>query len=233
LQRRPEPDILAEYGIGIQPCARRVKLKTSAGRASGRRFDCDHGVTTQALLFLSQLDGYAPREAHAHATHYEPVPVDAFRALLAYLPEPLVRSSVFIDLGAGMGRAVLLASEYPFRQIVGIELSPALHAIARTNCDQARGLTVRCRDLRLRCGDVRRSRYPKGNLVVFLFNPFDGVVLRATLGRILSTRSDDDRVVLLYHTPVHREVVAEYTSEKLADSAGGLAVILKRPLGAS
>ncbi len=205
------------------------KLKTSPGRASGRRFDRDHGVTTQALLFLSQLDGSARSEAYAHATHYEPVPVDAFRALLSYLPEPLVRSSSFIDLGAGMGRAVLLASEYPFRQIVGIELSPALHAIARANCDQARGLTVRCRDLRLRRGDVRRCRYPKGNLVVFLFNPFDGVVLRATLDRIVSTRSEDDRVVLLYHTPVHRDVVGEYTSEKLADSTGALAVVLKPP----
>jgi SAM-dependent methyltransferase len=204
-----------------------VALVTGTGRASGRRFDRDHGVTTQALFLLSQL-GETRAEAYRHATHYEPVPVDAFRALLARVPTRFVRTSTFVDVGSGMGRGVLLASEYPFEQVAGIELSPALHAIAAANVAAAHHLATQCRDARLRCGDARRARYPKGNLVVFLFNPFDGEVVRAVLERILASRSERDEVVLLYHAPVHRDVVAEYAGDLLADTADGIVVALKR-----
>ncbi len=196
----------------------------NAGRASGRRFDRERGTTTQALLFLSQLDEAATGEAYSHATHYEPVPVDSLRALLARVPDGFVRGSTFVDVGSGMGRAVLLASEHPFKQVVGIELSPALHAIARANLANAGGFAQCCRDVRLLCRDARRARFPKGDLVVFLFNPFDGAVLRETLDRIAGSRGRNDEVIVLYHTPVHRDVLSEYASETIADSPDGLVV---------
>jgi SAM-dependent methyltransferase len=196
---------------------------TGTGRASGRSFDRDHGVTTQALFFLSQL-GSADGPAHAHATHYEPVPVQAFRALLSHVPEPFARGAAFVDIGSGMGRAVLLASEYPFKQVLGIELSPALHAVASTNLSRARNFTARCRDLRLHCGDARRARLPKGDLVVFLFNPFDDEVLRCVLDRIVLSRSEQDTVILLYHVPVHRDVLLEYRGETIAEGTDQLVV---------
>jgi SAM-dependent methyltransferase len=199
-----------------------------AGRSSGRRFDRTHSVTTQALLMLGELEKTS-RDAYAHATHYEPVPVEAFGELLGRIPEPLVRAAAFVDVGCGMGRAVLLASERPFKQVVGIELSPALHAIACENLANASGLRTRCRDVRIRRGDARRFRYPSGDLVVFLFNPFDDEVLRVVLERIVGTRRAGDRVMLLYHVAVHREVVAEYAGEALYDGPAGLVVPLRVP----
>ncbi len=204
-----------------------MSLVASAGRASGRRFDRDRGVTTQALFFLSQL-GSATGEAYAHATHYEPVPVETLGALLSRVSESFIAGSTFVDVGSGMGRAVLLATEYPFKQVVGIELSAALHAIARENIAGARNVKARCRDVRLRCGDARRQRFPKGNLVVFLFNPFDEVVLRTVLERILASRSPSDDVMLLYHVPVHKDVVANFAGETIHESAAGLIVRLRR-----
>jgi len=205
-----------------------VPRVATSGRAGGRRFDREHGVTTQALFLLSQL-GSTAASAYRHATHYEPVPVATFRALLTRVPEPFMRTATFVDVGSGMGRAVLLASEYPFKQVTGIELSPALHAIARSNLAGARGLAVRCRDVRLRCGDARRFRFLKGNLVVFLFNPFDGAVVRTVLERVLASRRADDGVILLYHVPVHRDAVEEYVSETYADMEDGLVVRLRIP----
>lgn len=200
---------------------------SSSGRAAGRRFDRDHGVTTQAIFFLSQL-GSIENEAYAHATHYEAVPVEAFRALLAHVNEAVVRRSTFVDVGAGMGRAVMLASEYPFKQVLGIELSPALHAIASSNLSTARDLAVRCRDVRVRCGDARRVRYPKGDLVVFLFNPFDETVLRAVLDRIVGSRRPEDRVVVVYYEPVYRDALLEYASTTIAESKDGIVVAFRR-----
>ena len=37
----------------------------------------------------------------------------------------------FVDIGSGKGRALLLASDYPFREIIGIELSPELDRVAQ------------------------------------------------------------------------------------------------------
>ena len=174
-------------------------------RAAGRRFDREHGVVTQALLFLGELG--APRsEAYSHATHYEPVPVADFRALLRSVPREFVRGATFVDVGAGMGRAVLLAREYPFKQIVGIELSPHLYEIARDNLARGHDFEVACRDVRLIRADARKRRMPRGALVVFLYNPFDAQALDAVLDRIDEGR-DDGGVWLLYHTPVHGELV--------------------------
>ena len=39
----------------------------------------------------------------------------------------------FVDLGAGMGRAMLLASEYPFRAVLEVEINATLARIARKN----------------------------------------------------------------------------------------------------
>jgi len=191
-------------------------------RSGGRRFDREHGVTTHAVMLLSQLDDNRTGEAYAHATHYEAVPVADLRAMLALLPEEAVRASTFVDVGAGMGRAILIASEYPFKQIVGIELSPALFEIARDNVASARDLRTQCRDIRLIRGDARRRKFPNGNLVVFLFNPFDGEALRATLERIVASRAARDTVYALYHTPVLYEALHEFVAEGIGALACGI-----------
>jgi SAM-dependent methyltransferase len=168
-------------------------------------------------------------DAYAHATHYEPVPVEAFAELLACVPEAFVSASSFVDVGCGMGRALLLASEHPFKQVVGIELSPALLAIARENLASAHGLRTRCRDVRMRRGDARRFRFPRGDLVVFLFNPFDHEVLRSVLERVVASRRSGDRVTLLYHVAVHRDVVADFAAAVQYDGPAGVAASLRVP----
>jgi SAM-dependent methyltransferase len=175
-------------------------------RSGGRRFDREYGVTTHAVLFLNDLDPDAVGDAGAHATHYEAVPVADFRALLALVPKDAIKTSTFIDVGAGMGRAVILAAEHSFKQVVGIEVSPALYEVSTENLTTAREHGLRCKDVRLLRGDARIAHYPPGDLVVFLFNPFDAQALRATLASI-ATRRDRGDTWLLYHTPVERAVL--------------------------
>ena len=168
---------------------------------SGRKFDRDYGVTTHAVLFLEDLDPDAVGDAGAHATHYEAVPVDDFRAMMAAVPREAIASSTFVDIGSGMGRAVILAAEYPFKQIVGIEVSPGLHEVARENLEKAAKASRKCSDIRLVRADARIYEYPPGDVVAFLFNPFDEEALQATLGALLH-RKNPGTTWLLYHTPI-------------------------------
>ena len=191
-----------------------------AKRSGGRRFDHDYGVTTHAVLFLTDLDPDTAGDAGAHATHYEAVPVADFRALLALVPKDAVARATFVDVGAGMGRAMILAAEYPFKQVAGIEVSPALYEIAKENLEIARERGLRCRDVRLRREDARIAHYPPGDLVVFLFNPFDADALAATLASI-EHRRNAGVTWLLYHTPVERGTLESLPQWTLQGEAGG------------
>ncbi len=190
-------------------------------RSGGKRFDRDYGVTTQAILFLSDLEPHESGDASAHATHYEAVPVADFRRLLDHVPPDVVSHSTFVDVGAGMGRALLLASESPFVQVVGVEVSGGLYEVARDNLARANRAKRRCNDVRVYRDDARIWNYPPGDLVVFLFNPFDSYALDATLASILGRRRPG-ATWLLYHTPLECAVI---------ESHGGFELIAQERCG--
>lgn len=188
--------------------------RTTSGRRRGQRFDAEHGVVTEALLFLGELDADAIGEAIEDATHYEPTPVQEFEALLRAVPEPL-DGFTFVDVGAGMGRVVMLASRMPFRQAVGVEVSGALCEVARDNLVRWRRANgdLACKDLRVVCRDAAAYEFPSGDLVAYLYNPFGERTLSRIVDR-LAARAQG-RCYVLYHTPVHREVLRTHARFEL------------------
>jgi SAM-dependent methyltransferase len=194
--------------------------RTSGPRA-GRRFDAELGVATEALIFLGDLDPEAIGPNIVHATHYEPTPVGDFGPLLDLVPFALA-GATFVDLGAGMGRALLLAARLPFRQAIGVEISPALCEVARDNLNGTPRGDLRCRDLRIVRGDAAAYRFPRGDLVVYLFNPFDGAVLAEVLDRL--ARDVTREVALVYHTPVERAVIEGHPAFELTGESQAGAV---------
>lgn len=182
------------------------------GRRAGQRFDAERGVATEALLFLGELDPEAIGPSIEHATHYEPTPVGDLDALIAHVPFAC-EGSTFVDLGAGMGRALLLAACHPFRQIVGVEISPALCAIARDNLATIDRAGLRCRDIRIVRADALRYAFPRGDLVVYLYNPFGGAIVSRVLERLAEDR--DRNVALVYHTPVERALIDAHPAFEL------------------
>lgn len=202
-------------------------MRVSSGRSAGRRFDAEHGVTTEALIFLGELDPEAIGPSLAFATHYEPTPVADIDALLDAVPLAPERTTL-VDVGAGMGRVVLHAARRPFRQIVGVEISPALFEVAKENRDRFQG-ERRCRDIRLVRADAASFAFPRGDLVVYLYNPFRAPVLAPLLDRLAADARRD--VVLVYHTPVERAAIdAHPRFELVADLFVGLIYRNRREL---
>jgi SAM-dependent methyltransferase len=140
--------------------------------------------------------------------------------LLAHVPFALERAT-FVDLGAGMGRALFAAGRFPFRQIAGVEISPALVAVARDNLAAFPRDGLVCRDLRIVRGDATAFRFPRGDLVVYLYNPFDATVLARVLENL--ERSPRANLALIYHTPVERAAIDERARfELLAEEPCGV-----------
>jgi SAM-dependent methyltransferase len=102
----------------------------------------------------------------------------------------------FVDLGSGKGRVLLMASDYPFKRIIGVEFMPALHRAAQKNISGFASDRQRCRQIETLCMDARNFQFPDGPLVVYLFNPFS----EATFAQILENlrRSVEESLRTIY-----------------------------------
>lgn len=148
-------------------------------------FDLEFGVRTSGLIAGRHLVSGSPSDRHS--TAYYGIAPSVFRSMLVRWrrcrPVTHLDEITFVDLGAGMGRALLLAAEYPFRAVIGVELHPTLARIARRNMAVWRTSGRARAQMRLVCADAAQYEPPPGPCVAFLFNPFGGPVLRRVLTR--------------------------------------------------
>jgi SAM-dependent methyltransferase len=167
-------------------------------------FDLEFGVRTSGLVAGRHL-GSGHRHDR-HVTAYYAVAPSVFRGIIVrwrqcrppvshapVAPVAPIDAYTFVDLGAGMGRAMLLAADYPFRAVVGVELHPTLARIARGNLALWRAAERTRVPMRMHCRDAVEFPLPSGPCVVFLFNPFGAPVLRRVLrawSRTLIERTD-------------------------------------------
>ena len=149
-------------------------------------FDVEHHVQTSGLVHGRHLTTGHPHDRHSTA-YYGIAPsvlldlISWWRATdLAAPPEDYT----FVDLGAGMGRGMLLAAQMPFREVIGVELHPDLAAIAQKNL-RTWELSGRARcPMRVVCADVTEFKFPGNPCLAYLFNPFREPVLRALLKHV-------------------------------------------------
>jgi hypothetical protein len=155
-------------------------------------FDQIHGVETSGLVPAANLVTGHPNDEHV--TAYYGVAPSILRTLIDLWretppPEP-IHSYTFVDIGAGKGRAMLVASELPFREIIGIELNPAMAAAARQNLtlwqqSHTTDTTApRLASIRLLEQDALTFDFPSTPTLIFLFHPFEAPVLKLLLRRI-------------------------------------------------
>jgi len=83
-----------------------------------------------------------------------------------------LKDFTLIDLGSGKGRVLLMASDYPFKRIIGVEFMPELHRSAGKNIAGYSNDRQLCRQIETLCMDARDFQFPEGPLVLYLFNPF-------------------------------------------------------------
>src|ERR1017187_916149 len=155
-------------------------------------FDQAHGVDTSGLVPARHLvTGHANDE---HVTAYYGVAPSILRALIGHwretIPPHPISSYTFIDVGAGKGRGLLVASEFRFRKVVGIELNPSLATIARQNVahwtasHSADPTSPRLAPIEILEQDALDFDLPATPTLLFLFHPFEAPVLRQLLRRI-------------------------------------------------
>jgi hypothetical protein len=125
------------------------------------------------------------------------------------------RDFVFIDLGSGKGRTLLMASDYPFRRIVGVELLPALHHIAQENLSKYHSESQKCFALESNRGDATDFPFPAEPTVLYLFNPFPEAGLRKVIANLEQSLREHPRpVYVLYSNPLLERVLGDSAALK-------------------
>lgn len=148
-------------------------------------FDPRHGTDTSVEPGLRRTPSANPTAEHEACNPL------IFAELIAHaVVDPA--SGAFLDLGAGKGRALLLAAGCGFRSVIGVESSPRLCAAAQRNIGIAAARRPGVR-LALHCADAASFAIPADVAVVFLFNPFGPDGVAAVVDRLTASLRDAPR----------------------------------------
>jgi hypothetical protein len=173
-------------------------------RYGDMEYDWEHRVNT-----TSGTVGWRARLLGLFHSAYQPTEPALFREMMASLPVEF-ETFTFVDLGSGKGRTLLMASEYPFRKILGVELIAELHRAAEENIRAYRGPTQRCLQIESVLADAREFELPEEPLVLYLFNPLHERSFSEVLLRLEKSLERVPRAVwIVYHNPLLEQVIGE------------------------
>jgi SAM-dependent methyltransferase len=198
--------VLWEYARDSTP----ERLRRRYGDAD---YDWDYRVNT-----TSGAVGWRDRLLGMFHSAYQPTEPVAFHEMLDAVQQAPdlgqttlnFRDYTFLDLGSGKGRTLLMASDYPFRRIVGVELLPSLHEIAQENLRKYKSESQKCFALEAICADATTFSFPEEPLVIFLFNPFPESGMRQVIANLGESLQKHRRpVFVLYHNPLLEHTLSE------------------------
>lgn len=162
-----------------------------------RSFDQRFKTDTSSIVPLDAL-GIGDREKTRSAVYYISSPVKFERHLLASLDIDYSQFD-FVDIGSGKGRVLMIASDWPFRSIAGVEISKPLCAVAEKNLQVYSSRTQKCGNISVRCMDATQFQIEAKNTVYHFYHPFQVDILKPILEKIASTfRGSDKKVYIAY-----------------------------------
>jgi SAM-dependent methyltransferase len=179
----------------LAPSERRRRAEL---RRAERQFDQTRAIRTSGLKHAARTDVVGTRWKHGHR-HQAIDPRFDLRKALTDLAIP-IEEFVFVDIGAGMGRAMFMAADLPFKRIVGVEYSTALVAALQENIRVAGNAGGRFEAVHQ---DALMYELPTESLIIFLYNPFDCVVMTEFVDNVRrSFQAEPRRIVAIYVTPI-------------------------------
>jgi SAM-dependent methyltransferase len=153
------------------------------GRARCRAWDLAHGVDTCGEIPLQDLDFESKHKTPGleYQSHHPSI----IRAGLMSL-KIRHQDYAFVDFGCGKGRVLLVASEFPFRRIVGLEFAPQLAETARRNLKTYRARNQKCFEMEAITADATEHELEHEPQVLYFYSPF----ARSVMDRIVHNIED-------------------------------------------
>jgi precorrin-6B methylase 2 len=167
-------------------------------------FEKRNHLTLSGIENVKELDSHN-LDSIQHANHSQQVWCRNIRELFKQAQLTGTHFKSFIDIGSGKGKACLyISSKKQIEDVIGIELLPPLVVIANQN--KAR---LGAHNVAFINADAKSFTLPSNDSIVFLFNPFDEVVLESFISHnILHFRNH--KSVIAYANDVHRQSLVKF-----------------------
>ena len=198
-------------------------------------FDRAYGVDTDGLIYADP--GAQGHASDRHNAGYYATAPSLFRGAMELWRGTLgdtgyaLEDYTLVDIGCGKGRVLMLASEFAFREIVGVELNPRLARVARKNLRKfgrkgriaipgLKNETWGTRRVRIMEGDALAVPVPDGPVALFYFNSFEREMAEmwlARLGEVAHGRSHS--LDLIYIHPEFDALVRQVPSVRVMADA--------------
>jgi hypothetical protein len=168
------------------------------------RFDSKYGTDTARRIPREQIE--TDSENIVHCVNYGASKAMPFTRLMRRLKLP--KNGVFVDLGSGKGRALMLATKYGFRKVIGIEFSGELCSSARDNLQKFLRKCPSRSQVEIIESDVTKYRLRDDETVFFMLDPFNAPVLTEVLRNIRTSVERSPRTIwLIYSVPREQQII--------------------------
>jgi hypothetical protein len=101
------------------------------------------------------------------------------------------------------GKPLMVASTYPFRRLIGVDVSPACIEVARRNVAGYGPDRIDPARVELRVQDAADFAFPDEPLVVYLYNPFPGAVLDRVVANLEASLRESPRPAAVVYVNPH------------------------------
>jgi len=204
--RSPEPGT-GLVGRGARGFARRIR------RLAERLLERRYGVRTAEFLYLEDL-GLEPDNRVWH----DPSDWIGVRRALARLG--VTPDDVFVDYGSGLGRAVLVAGSFPFRRVIGVEVSEEMTARAQENVRLNRH-RLQAAEVELVSADALEWDVPSDLTVAYLYCPFTDEVFDGVMQKLFASVHEHPRPLrILYNYPLEHSRLIRTGRVRVLDAVG-------------
>jgi hypothetical protein len=184
----------------LSPLTTRRLRRRKLTELSRDGFDAAHGTDTGEILVGRELGPGVSRGGHL-VSRYETTSAGAIRTALDSLAVDL-SDFTFVDLGCGKGKPLMIAASYPFRHLIGVDISPACIDAARRNLSVYGPERIDPARVELLALDVEDFAFPEAPLVVYLFNPFPPRLMERVMQKLEgSLRARPRQAVIVYVNP--------------------------------
>jgi SAM-dependent methyltransferase len=162
-----------------------------------------YGIDTSGVVQVENL--HPDRRLHPLIYHYVGSQPSIVRRAISALGD--IRDYVFVDLGCGKGRVTAVASEFPFRAVIGVELSALLAATARSNAAIIAHQFPDRPKINIAQANVIDFPLPVARVVFFNYNAFGAKLVADIVAKCEAALASGElpHMFFVYYNPVHPE----------------------------
>jgi SAM-dependent methyltransferase len=139
-----------------------------------------------------------------HSNLYMPVPYNILEHFFEAVQ--LTNFKHFLDIGCGKGRAMCVAAHYGVKKITGVDFSKQLINEAQNNVDIVQNKFPKAK-FALVNNDAFYYKIPASVDCIFLFNPFDQVIMSGVVHNIIkSLKQKPRKLSIIYINPEYAQL---------------------------